>query len=624
MRERPDTSFLDESSAHEPEVVAQADMQAAADEGTWVQAQLTADELPRAFSEEFAAGRIWLGFMTARLMIAILVLALLLMARGVDGMGSSRGWVGLVVFFVAYMAATAFARFRMAPVRLGADFEQYWPYTVGLDLAVYFVIGWAEPAGSSVSYFPLLALPPLVCAVLGTWRMTALSALLAGLLISLGSWHVGALMGCGGWMFLAQMTVYLCVMLLVSWALHLLARNLGIQQLRSYENQRLARLRGRINDLVVQNVPDGVMVVSANGRIRATNRTALSMLHLPLTSRLPGQFMQDIEALQPLTDLVRQSFRGGQGLSSEVLLMTSDDATVHLMVRTVLSHDQRADRTERMCLLYLQDMQVLQQQVRTEKLAAMGRMSAAVAHEIRNPLAAISQASQLLDEELDQPLQKKLSGMVLTHVERLGRIVRDVLDISRMEPTSIDQVAALRLDEVVERLAREWRDQHRIEPGSAATRLCLGAPDIWVRFDPEHLRRILVNLLDNAWRYADATPLPRVVLSTSMDGPHLARVQVWSTGTALDAALQARLFEPFASGHSRSTGLGLYICRELAQRYGADVHYQRLVLAQTPHLPLKGLPDGEGNAFHLLMPAQGSPTAGPAPVGPAGPASSFF
>ena len=84
MRERPDTSFLDESSAHEPEVVAQADMQAAADEGTWVQAQLTADELPRAFSEEFAAGRIWLGFMTARLMIAILVLALLHMARGVD------------------------------------------------------------------------------------------------------------------------------------------------------------------------------------------------------------------------------------------------------------------------------------------------------------------------------------------------------------------------------------------------------------------------------------------------------------------------------------------------------------------------------------------------------------
>lgn len=74
--ERPDPSFLDESSAHEPEVVAQADMQVAADEGTWVQAQLTADELPRLLWQEFAAGRIWLGFMTARLMIAILVLAL--------------------------------------------------------------------------------------------------------------------------------------------------------------------------------------------------------------------------------------------------------------------------------------------------------------------------------------------------------------------------------------------------------------------------------------------------------------------------------------------------------------------------------------------------------------------
>ena len=93
---------------------------------------------------------------------------------------------------------------------------------------------------------------------------------------------------------------------------------------------------------------------------------------------------------------------------------------------------------------------------------------------------------------------------------------------------------------------------------------------------PELAAMVLHNLLDNAWRYADATPLPRVVLSTSMDGPHLARVQVWSTGTALDAALQARLFEPFASGHSRSTGLGLYICRELCQRHGASISYQRL------------------------------------------------
>ena len=100
------------------------------------------------------------------------------------------------------------------------------------------------------------------------------------------------------------------------------------------------------------------------------------------------------------------------------------------MVHTRLSPFGTDAADEALCLLYLQDMQEVQQQVRTEKLAAMGRMSAAVAHEIRNPLSAIGQAAQLLDEELDQPIQKKLNGMVQTNALRLGRIVSDVLDIA--------------------------------------------------------------------------------------------------------------------------------------------------------------------------------------------------
>ena len=127
----------------------------------------------------------------------------------------------------------------------------------------------------------------------------------------------------------------------------------------------------------------------------------------------------------------------------------------------------------------------------------------------------------------------------------------------------------------------------------------LNLPDVSVRFDVEHLRRIMVNLLDNTRRHGAQGEQSCVVVSTRMH-EGMVRLQVWSRGAPLPPAVLARLFEPFAAGPSRSTGLGLYICRELCQRYQADMHYQRL-----PAPPIDGqardLLD-EGNAFFVRMP----------------------
>src|SRR5690606_16412397 len=104
--------------------------------------------------------------------------------------------------------------------------------------------------------------------------------------------------------------------------------------------------------------------------------------------------------------------------------------------------------------------------------------------------------------------------------------------------------------------------------------LQLGAPDMQVEFDAEHLRRVLVNLLDNALRFRSGDE-ESLQLQTRLESPGQASVQVWSDGAPMDQSVERHLFEPFFSSESRSSGLGLYICRGLCERHGASIGYQR-------------------------------------------------
>ena len=235
--------------------------------------------------------------------------------------------------------------------------------------------------------------------------------------------------------------------------------------------------------------------------------------------------------------------------------------------------------------MFLEDLREMEARVRTEKVAAMGRMSAALAHEIRNPLAAITQANALLDEDLHNPAHKQLTAMVGQNARRLAKIVDDVLNISRAKVLSPEQHGiALALDDAVAHIASDWRQQ---AAAGRQTRIAVDTGNTTVAFDPEHLRRIMVNLLDNALRYASTTA-NAIEVATQLSAPGHARLLVWSNGVPLEKAVQAHLFEPFFSSESRSTGLGLYICRELCERYGAMIGYQRALRGAV-----------EGNEFYV-------------------------
>jgi two-component system sensor histidine kinase PilS (NtrC family) len=240
---------------------------------------------------------------------------------------------------------------------------------------------------------------------------------------------------------------------------------------------------------------------------------------------------------------------------------------------------------EEFCVLLLEDVRTAQARLRQEKLAAMGRVSAGIAHEIRNPLSAIAQANALLLEDALPEPQQRLLRMVADNVARLKRLVDEVMEVAPGTaplPSVIDATAE------IAGAAADWARTARLDAGPAG-RLRLDLPMVPLRvvFDPEHLRRVLINLLDNAKRHgSDAPGAINVRLAVRDEGSALLLVD--SDGPPIAQEVERYLFEPFFSTRSRGSGLGLYICRELCERYGASIEYRLR-------------PDGLRNLFLVIM-----------------------
>jgi two-component system sensor histidine kinase PilS (NtrC family) len=270
---------------------------------------------------------------------------------------------------------------------------------------------------------------------------------------------------------------------------------------------------------------------------------------------------------------------------------------MHVRTRLTPSRDGQA---EGLCVIFLQDLREMEARLRTEKLAAMGRMSAAVAHEIRNPLAAIAQANALMEEDLREPALQQLSALVRKNAQRLAQIVDDILDISRVRHQAKGGTSVLELDPAVAATCSDWALQTR---SGARLQMALTAAGRQVPFEPDHLRRVLVNLLDNALRYAGDRPGSMRVYTRAAGGQ--ASLHVWSDGPPLEATVQRHLFEPFFSSESRSSGLGLYICRELCERHAATISYRRGAAATDSG-------GTEGNEFFVSFAPAAVPLAGTA------------
>ncbi|MCG6876872.1 MAG: histidine kinase [Betaproteobacteria bacterium] len=329
---------------------------------------------------------------------------------------------------------------------------------------------------------------------------------------------------------------------------------------RVITNERVARQRGielanqlRISELVIQDVQDGVLVVDANGLVRQHNRRVEALLgrSVPELEQIEGYSRELAEALA--------AWRAGTGPSQPTL--TLDESGRNVRARFVEAGLEGAKLT----VIYLEDMSKLEEQARQLKLAALGRLTANIAHEIRNPLASVTHATELLQEENRAPARERLIRIIHDNALRLNRMVHDVLELNRRDRVQADSV---RLAAFVSAFVDEFAPAEGLPSG--AVNLDLQGDPV-IECDRVHLNQILWNLVRNAWRHSTRQPgSVRIVVQRT--GGRI-ELHVVDDGPGVPRDLRPQLFEPFFTTFSAGTGLGLYIARELAAANGATLEY---------------------------------------------------
>lgn len=330
---------------------------------------------------------------------------------------------------------------------------------------------------------------------------------------------------------------------------------------RVIANEDLARQRGidlanqlSVSERVIRDMQDGMMVVAPDEAVRQWNPQAEMLLGV----RAPAR--PDLASFSVALASLYRDYRKGAREQQLASLRVAGSGTL-LRVRFVHAGESGD------VLIYLEDMGRIQQQAQQIKLAALGRLTANIAHEIRNPLSAISHAAELLREEKRTEGQARLSRIINDNAQRLERLVRDVLELGRRDRMAQEPI---RLDGFLESFLDELAMREETDRSVFAQR---ADADATLFFDRTHLNQVLWNLLSNALRYCSRMPgAVRIEVRESIPSGRV-ELHVIDDGAGVDEEACGNIFEPFFTTHSKGTGLGLYIARELCEANDASLEW---------------------------------------------------
>jgi two-component system, NtrC family, sensor histidine kinase PilS len=330
-----------------------------------------------------------------------------------------------------------------------------------------------------------------------------------------------------------------------------------------------------LSQYIVQHLRESLLVVDAADKIRLINESAAEILGDD--HAVPGALVGEVSP-RLLYSLAtwRQRERGENSPSSFV---AADGARViqpHFAPLGGVSPGPT--------LIFLEDTSLMAERVQQGKLAALGRLSASIAHEIRNPVGAISHAGQLLAESPGiGPGERRLTDIIRNNSERVSTIINNVLQLSRREATNPTR---LTLGDWIEEFLGEFCETMQVPRSRIG--LSEEAEELEVRFDPSHLHQVVWNLCDNAIKYGEARGAISVEIKLGRLNPsYRPFLEVADRGPGIDLQVVDRIFEPFFTGRKGGTGLGLFIARELCQ-------LNRAILLYEPR-------GGDGSVFRIVF-----------------------
>jgi len=337
-------------------------------------------------------------------------------------------------------------------------------------------------------------------------------------------------------------------------------------------SEALARQRGvdlanlsELNEYIVQHLRESIVVVDADNDIRLINGSAAQLLG----ASEPCHGMPLHKASEGLAEYVT-NWRSDHARKShtEFTMNAADDSA------RLTAHIAPLDKSdERMgpILIFLEDSSIMNARVQQSKLASLGRLSASIAHEIRNPVGAMSHAGQLLAESdglTDD--EKRLTEIIQTHAGHVSHIIDNVLQLSRRESSHPER---FQLESWLSDFAQEFTRTLELQAGELA--VAKVTENLEVRMDPSHLRQVLWNLCDNAVKFATETGGILVELRAGrMQRTGRPYLEVLDQGHGVDPTNVDKIFEPFYTDRSGGTGLGLYISRELCELNRATLVYE--------------------------------------------------
>ncbi len=345
------------------------------------------------------------------------------------------------------------------------------------------------------------------------------------------------------------------------------------ESLALQQKQTISRLQ-ELNHYIIQHLQSGILLVNQDQTIKMANESALRLLKITL---LP-------DSLQDIAPQLAEAFEHWHTDSrhNSINLPLAEDTQIQVIFNRL------PVKRESVNLIILEDEKLYKQRLQQGKLASLGRLTASIAHEIRNPLSAIHHAGQLLSESYNLDTRdKRLTEIIQTHCARVNKIINDILQLSRQSRSQRDNI------ELVSWL-KNYRRQFLTENHLSEKQFILqtSAERINILFDQEHLKQILDNLCLNALKYGKATEdyiLLRIVFDSTT---HSHDIQIIDHGPGIKPDHAAHLFEPFFTTSTTGTGLGLYISNELAELNQAQLFYH---------------PGQErGSCFSLIIPDAGN------------------